>query len=244
MKEYNTRTVAPQYPAVYEETAIMPPPSYVEVPSQPANVETNLGFVLTVANLAITGIIIVAMIVDGTQAKNAIVVGGLYFATTTGTFALVVTGTLTAIVNGWQRERTERQRIVAYRELGELSLEWKLAIEQTRQLELVGRRPSAGDVQRVSPLNTYVPAIADGDEAQAEGIRFAMSLYDTQGRPDGKRVHSDGRLRGRMIGSKRGSGSRDAGRWLLREGIIKRVAGGYSLNLRDFPTRDSLRNWL
>lgn len=245
MSEYTTRkSVSMQYPAVYDETVVMQPPSYVEVSQQPASVETNLGFVLTVANLAITGIIIVAMIVDGTQAKNAIVVGGVYFATTTGTFALVVTGTLTAIVNGWQRERTERLRVEAYRELGELSFEWRLAVEETRQLELVGRRGATDPAQRISPLNTFVPAIEDGMEAQQEGIAFAMSLYGTTGQPDSKRVHADGRLRGRMIGSKRGSGSRDAGRWLLREKIIERVPGGYRLNITRYPSRDALRGWL
>lgn len=194
MSQYTTRQSVTQYPAVYEDVALLPPPAIVEVPAQAASVETNLGFVLTVANLAITGIIVTAMMVDGTQAKNAIVVGGLYFAITTGTFALVVTGTLTAIVNGWQRERTERQRVQAYRELGELNLEWRLAVEKTRQLELAGRRPSTGG-QRISPLNTYVPAIASGEEAQDEAIRFAMGLYATTGQPDGKKVHSDGRLR-------------------------------------------------
>lgn len=64
-----------------------------------------------------------------------------------------------------------------------------------------------------------------------------MSLYGTNGKPDG-------RLSGRMIGSKRGSGSRDAGRWLLKERIIERVSGGYRLNLRDYPNRDSLRHLL
>jgi hypothetical protein len=47
-----------------------------------------------------------------------------------------------------------------------------------------------------------------------------------------------------MIGSKRGSGSRDAGLWLLRERIIEKVPGGYRLNIRDYPTRDSLRHLL
>ncbi|MGP1666835.1 MAG: hypothetical protein ACTS5I_13170, partial [Rhodanobacter sp.] len=133
---------------------------------------------------------------------------------TTGTFALVVTGTLTNIVNGWQRERTERLKVQAYRELGDLNFQWKIAVEETRQLELVGRRGAAHPAQRVSPLNSFVPAIADQEEAQTEGTRFAMSLYATNGLPSSKRVHADGRLRVKMCGSKRGAGSRDAGRWL------------------------------
>lgn len=241
MSEYNTKRV--QYPAVYEEVAPLPP-SVIEVQGQGGSVETNLGFVLTVANLAITGIIIIAMIIDGTQAKNAIIVGSLYFALTTGTFALVVTGTLTNIVNGWQRERTERLKIEAWRELGAMHMDVKLAVEETRQLELMGRRGATEGVQRVSPLNSFVPAIADGEEAQEEGVRFAMGLYATSGKPDPKKLHPDGRLSGRMIGSKRGSGSREAGLWLLREGIIRRVRGGYALAVDKYPTRDSLRHYL
>lgn len=243
MSEYSATKRVMQYPAVYEEVAPLPP-SVIEVQGQAASVETNLGFVLTVANLAITGIIIIAMIIDGTQAKNAIVVGGIYFAVTTGTFALVVTGTLTSIVNGWQREKTERLKVEAWREIAEMGIGWKLAVEQTRQLELMGRRGSADPVQRVSPLNSFVPAIAGEEEAQAEGVRFAMSLYGTNGLPSSKHVHADGRLRGRMIGSKRGSGSREAGLWLLREGIIRRVRGGYALAVDKYPTRDSLRHLL
>jgi hypothetical protein len=143
-----------------------------------------------------------------------------------------------------ERETTERIRIEAWREIAERAFEWKIAIEETRQLELAGRRTPTGDVHRVSPLNSFVPAIADGEEAQQEGIRFALGLFDTHGRPDAKKLHPDGRLAGRMIGSKRGSGSRDAGLWLLRERIIEKVPGGYRLNIRDYPTRDSLRHLL
>jgi hypothetical protein len=227
-----------------EMVELMPPPSYIEVQAQPATIETNLGFVLTVANLLITAIIVIAMMVDGTQAKNAIIAGCVYFALTMTGFALVTTGTLSAIVNGWQRERTERQRVQAWQTLGELSIDWRLAVEETRQLELMGRRGSAHPTERVSPLNTYVSAIEDGKEAQSEAVAFAMGLFGTNGKPDAKRVHPDGRLKIRMCGSKRGAGSRDAGRWLLREGIIERVAGGYRLRIDKYPTRDHLQHLL
>lgn len=231
------------YIASLDELA--PPPPYVEVKdNRPATVETNLGFVLTVANLMITAIIITAMMLDGTQAKSAIIAGSIYFAGTTILFTLLVTGTLGAIVNGWQRELTERHRIDAYEALGELAIEWRLAVEETRQIELLGRRGATDPMPPAGQLQSYVAPFADGERAQVEGVRFAMSLYDTQGRPDSKRVHTDGRLKIRMCGSKRGAGSRDAGRWLLREGIIERVRGGYALDLDKFPHRDSLRHLL
>lgn len=224
-----------------EEIFALPPPTVEVRPIPPATIETNLGFVLTLANLMVTAIIVIAMMLDGTQAQNAIIAGSIYFAVTMTGFALVVTGSLGTIVAVLSHERTERLRIDAYESLGEQAIEWRLACEQTRQIELLGRRPHADPVQRTSPLNSYVAPFADGEQAQAEGVRFAMSLYSTMGKPDPKRVHADGRLKLRMIGSKRGSGSREAGRWLLRAGIIQRVRGGYALDVGRFPTRDSLR---
>lgn len=232
-------------PYVLDETVPLPPPIVeVSAATQPVTVETNLGFVLTVANLAVTAILIVGMLINGSQVRVAIVVGGVYFALTTTAFVFVITGALTAMVNGWQHERTERQRIEAYRELGEMALDWRLAVEETRQMELQGRRPPTEGVQRVSPLNTFVAPFADGEQAQVEGVRFAMGLYDTKGRPDPQRVHPDGRLKIKMCGSKRGSGSREAGVWLLRVGIIRRVKGGYRLDIDRYPTRDALRHLL
>jgi hypothetical protein len=230
------------YVAAYEE--VQPPPPHVEVQRHPATVETNLGFVLTLANLLITGIIIVAMMIDGTQAKTAIIAGSIYFAGTTILFTLLVTGSLTEMVNGWQHQKTERYRIDAYESLGEQAIEWRLAVEETRQIELMGRKGSAHPLPPAGQLQSYVAPFADGEQAQVEGTRFAMSLYDTQGCPDHTRVHSDGRLKLRMIGSKRGSGSREAGVWLLKQGIIQRVRGGYAIDLEHYPHRDSLRHLL
>lgn len=224
---------------------ISPPPQYIEVQqNRPAAVETNLGFVLTLANLLITAIIITAMMLDGTQVLAAIIAGSVYFAVTMVLFTLLVTGSLTMILADLSKERTEHHRIDAYQELGEQAIQWRLAVEETRQIELLGRRGSTEGVQPPGQLQSYVPPFADGERAQVEGVRFAMSLYDTQGRPDNQRLHTDGRLRGKMLGSKRGSGSPEAGRWLLREGIVKRVRGGYALDLTRFPNRDSMRHLL
>lgn len=245
MQHDNSRALArTTYHAAYDD--VLPPPPIVEVQAQqqPATTETNLGFVLTAANLFVTAILIVGMLINGSHVQSAILVGGAYFALTTTAFVFVITGALTAMVNGWQQQTTERQRIDAWRELGEMAIDWRLAVEETRQMELMGRRGSADSVQRVSPLNSYVAPFAEGEQAQIEGVRFAMGLYDTHGRPDPKRVHADGRLKIKMLGSKRGSGSREAGLWLLRTGIVRRVRGGYALDVSRFPHRDSLRHLL
>lgn len=230
------------YVAALDE--LPPPPQYVDVQqNRPATVETNLGFVLTLANLMLAAIIVIAMLLDGTQVMLAIIAGSVYFAVTMVFFTLLVTGSLTMILADLSRERAEHHRIDAYENLGEQAIQWRLAVEETRQIELLGRRPHA-DPLPPPQIQSYVAPFADGEKAQVEGVRFAMSLYDTQGKPDTTRLHSDGRLRGRMLGSKRGTGSPEAGRWLLRAGIIQRVRGGYALNLEKYPARDTLRHLL
>ena len=253
MQNY-TRSPAHLTSGVSTFDELAPPlPNYVEVQAQPATVETNLGFVLTVANLAVTAILITGMLVNGSQVQSAFLIGGAYFATTTTAFVFVITGALTAMVNGWQREKTERLRVSAYRELGTMSLQWRIAVERSRQLEmqpappsLPVHRPDVEGVQRVSPLNTFVEPYVDADRAAIEAVRWAEQLYDRTalGAPDPRKVQlsgeSLGRLRVRMIGSKRGGGSRDAGVWLLRQGVIQKVAGGYALRLEAFPYRHYL----
>jgi hypothetical protein len=189
-------------------------------------------------------IVISGMLFGGSKPVEAIITGVVYFTLTSPLYLAIVTGVISTIVVRHDREITERKRIDAYQELGERAIEWRLAVEETRQIELMGRRPTVGGVQPPNQLQSYVAPFADGEKAQVEGVKFAMSLYSTVGFADSKRVHSDGRLKIRMCGSKRGVGSRDAGIWLLREGIIERVRGGYRLNIEKFPTRDSLRSYL
>ena len=229
------------YVAALDE--ITPPPPTIEVSNRPATVENNLGFVLTLANLMLAAIIVIAMLLDGTQVMLAIITGAIYFAVTMVFFTLLVTGSLTMILADLSRERAEHHRIDAYENLGEQAIQWRLAVEETRQIELLGRRPHAEGVQP-APVQNYVPPFADGERAQVEGVRFAMGLFSTVGKPDSQRVHADGRLKIRMCGSKRGAGSVDAGKWLLKAGIIERVRGGYRLNIEQFPSRDSLRHLL
>lgn len=260
---------------VVDEIAPLPPPP-PEAPSKPIPVETNLGFIVTSANLLITGIIITAMMVDGTQAKNAIIVGALYFAITMASFALVVTGTLSTIVAALAKERTERQRIDAYQALGEQAIEWRREVEANRaaeiqaqslptqltrriaalEEELLERRLSTDPLRNVATFvapydNRSQAAHADAprvapavDTTAQEAIAWLNDLYDELGNADRRKVRPDGRLRVRMLGSTRGPGSRDAGRWLIDRGAILKVEGGFALNMRYFRTRENVRNLL
>lgn len=258
---------------------LTPPPPPIEIQARPATVETNLGFVLTVANLMITAIIITAMMLDGTQAMTAIIAGSIYFAVTMTGFALVVTGALSSIVAALAHERTERQRIEAYEALGALAIEWRQAVEQNRSAELQAQAMPLQLTRRIAALETellerqvnadplHTPSFVTPydnrsgaafaeevgparDTSAREAVAWLSGLYDDLGKPDAKKVQligdtsSLGRLKVRMLGSKRGSGSREAGLWCLNNGAIKKVSGGYQLQLALFPTRESLRNLL
>ena len=211
------------------------PPAPTDAPPQQAIVaDATLGPIALLANILITTIIIVAMLVDGTQARTAIIVGGIYFGVSGFVFAIVTTGTLTAIVNAYQAQRTERQRIAAYLALGTMALQWRYIEAEAAQTP---RTPPTHSVERLSPLTTFVAPYADEQKAALEAIAWAEKLYGRDGAPDSRKVLQDGRLKIRVIGSKRGGGSKEAGRWLLQQGVIVRVAGGYALRLSAFPHR-------
>jgi hypothetical protein len=227
----------------------MPPAAVIETETlHVSDHETGspLGAALIVtvaANIAMSLIIITAMILDGSKANRAIIAGGLYFLVSTITFSFVITGSLTAILGRWARETTERRRIDAYLELGERMLEWRMMQEQ---VPAVPRGPTAA-MHRLSPLGdapNYVTPYLEGEQAAVEGLRWAVGLYDASGQPDRRKVGADGRLLCRMIGSKRGGGSRESGLWLLRNGVIVRVRKGYALAVDRFPAVETVRRLL
>ncbi len=271
----------PRYNYVAALEDLAPPPAHIEMQHTAPHpvIETTLGFVLTIANLLITAMIITAMILDGTQAMNAIIIGSAYFAVTMVLFSLVVTGSLSAIVASSAHERTERQRIESYEVLGALAIEWRRDVERNRTLELQAEARPLQLTRRIAalenellersldtgglhtPINFVTPysnvstaAHSDTgtqvDSSAQEAVAWASSLYDDLGQPDKRKVQlvgeigSIGRLKIRVIGSNRGSGSRDAGLFLLKHNVIKKVSGGYQFRLDSFPTRESLRNLL
>jgi len=136
-----------------------------------------------------------------------------------------------------------------------LQLTRRIAALETELLEQGARRPPAHPATFVAPYdNTSKAAFADDapqvDSTAQEAVAWLSGLYDDLGMPDKRKVQltgdeaSIGRLRVRMIGSKRGQGSREAGIFLLKREVIKKVAGGYLLQLKHFPTRETLRTLL
>lgn len=232
------------------DDVLSPPPLPIPTEAPPAQtLEAGLGLVVTIANVLVTAVIITAMLVDGQQAGKAILFGAAYFALTTAGIALITTGSLTSMFAVWQRERTERERIAAYADAAELVLRWRLTGEQNRALELQAAAPSrqlpADPPQTSYQGSTFVPPYEDPHSTATEALQWARSLYGQDGQPDPAKVQTDGDkagwLRVRAIGSKRGGGSEDAALWLRQRKFLRRVPGGYRVNLDRYPTRASLQ---
>lgn len=271
MEKYNTQQAIQAWRnPVIDDVVTLPPPAPESASKNTAN-ETNLGFVVTAANLLVTAIIITAMLVDGQQAGRAILVGAAYFAITMTSFTILITGTLSTIVASVGREKTERLRIEAYRELGESAINWRIRVEDNRAMEIQAQALPR-DIQRrlatleeeaierstnVDPLrtpSTYIAPYSNVSEAAhsdiapqvdttaQEAVAWLRALYDDTGEADRSKLQSDGRLKIRMLGSSRGPGSREAGLWLINKGVIRKVPGGFALNLKHYPTRESVRN--
>lgn len=136
--------------------------------------------ILTTANVLVTVIIIAAMLVDGTATKRAVLYGILYFAPTTTVFVLALTGTLTDIVRGAQREKTERIRIDAYADLGEQALRWRVQVEDNRRLELQRDALPATLSRRLAQLETeLLERSLDADPPQ--GTTFVAPYENRRG---------------------------------------------------------------
>lgn len=241
-----------------DNTAPLPPPA----------VQEGVARVLTKANLMITAIIIAGMWFNGEEVVSALITGGSYFAVTMICYVLFISGQAAAIVGIRQRERTERLRVEAWYNVATQALHWRMAVEQNRTLELQAQALPVDIQQRVAQLErhqlveetaapvqtpyaatTFVapyPATRVGTDPAEEALAWACELYrDSDGRPDPEKVVTEGDkagwIRGKMLGSKRGSGSREAGLWLLHRGVVRQVAGGYALDIKRFPHRGALR---
>jgi hypothetical protein len=250
-----------------------PPPAANTTTKPTQRHDISLGFVVTVANVLVTAIIVIGMLVDGRQASSAIITGSAYFAITTALYMFIDTGALATILSAWQREKTERYRVRAYRELGELAIGWRVRIEENRAAELQAQALPTQLARRVATLETemleqrvHVDPVQGApsfvtpydnrskaahaetgpqvDTTANEAIAWLNDLYDDIGEVDRSKVNSDGRLKVRMIGSSRGPGTREAGLWLIDKGVITKVPGGFSLNMRYFRTREGVRTLL
>jgi nucleoid-associated protein YgaU len=201
--------------------------------SQPTGTQAmNVPLTVTVSNLLVVAAIIGTTWTIGYDVAVVLRWMLAYFALSTVIFVISANGSLTEMFRIWQIEHTERERIAAHADI----LESWIHAQQVQPAQLPER------VERTSPVNArYVPATpGDADGIHTEALQWVSSLYDGRGAPHPRKVNADGRLKVRMLGSKRGGGNPDAGKWLLHQGIIRRVEGGYSLNVYSYPNRNSL----
>lgn len=252
MSDYTTRAkpraISSYVPAVEEILSPPPPPAESDIPVPPDN--GGLGALFVLANIFVTFLLIAGMIINGEEVRTAMLIGAIYFIVSTSVVALIVTHALTTVIAVWQREKTERARIDAYADIAEMAIQWRLAIEKNRALELQAQAPQqpqlpAGGVQPPHKGRTFVPPYDKPDETAREAVDWAYSLYLPTGKPDPEKVQVEGDKRGwllvRMLGSKRDGGSKEAGLWLLHRKFILPARGGYIVNLNHFPRREHLR---
>lgn len=239
----------PYVPGV-EDIFLPPPPAYQghwdHGQRQDRSNDGGLGFIAILASLLVTTIIIVAMLIDGQQAGKAILVGAGFFTALMVVLAFLFTGTLSAIVATVQHERTERLRIEAYADIAEQAIRWRMEVERPSRVQLdEGRQPpsrvDAGALQGPTGTGNFVPPVKEPTAAKLEALAWARALYRDDGYPNPRMVRPNGWVRVRMLGSKRDTGSADAGEWLIRNRVVKRANNGYVLNLVQYPTRESLK---
>lgn len=261
-------------PAIDEVMSPPPAPVEIETTeASPNSQQTQAGLIVIVsANLAMTAIIMTVLLLYGSDVEAVLQRGVLYFAITTPIYLIIITGSLAKILGRWAREKTERQRIKAYERVMVVAFQWRREVEANRaaeiqaqslptqltrriaalEEELLERRLSTDPLRNVATFvapydNTSKAAHADEhavDTTAQEAIAWLNDLYDELGNADRRKIRPDGRLRVRMLGSTRGPGSREAGRWLLDRGAILKVEGGFALNMRYFRTRENVRNLL
>lgn len=168
-------------PAVPDDVLAPPPAPLPDAPLVRDSVRAeNAWFVLTFANVLVATIIVAGMLVDGSTTGRAILYGSLYFFFTMTIFVLALTGTLTDIVRGRQREITERERIAAYADLGEQAIRWRVKVEDNRRREIERDSLPSTLARRLTQLEAKLDELGEGD---AEGMQppSYVSAYDNRG---------------------------------------------------------------
>lgn len=172
-------------PAIPDPEILPPPPEPLpQAPSIRKDVQAeNAWFVLTFANVLVAAIIVAGMLVDGSTTGRAILYGSLYFFLTMTIFVLALTGTLTDIVRGRQREITERERIAAYADLGEQAIRWRQTVEDNRRMEIL-RESLPGDMSKRLAAVERALLEGRGGRGDAEGVQPPtwVTPYDNRGR--------------------------------------------------------------
>lgn len=184
-----------------------------------------LGGIVTIANVLVAAIMITFMVRGEWGAVTAIIVSGVYYAVTTLSALLVLSGTLTQIVTNHQEQTTRRQYHV-------------LQAQRTALPD-----PMQG-VRSLPVTGTFVAPVDDSDYRAA--LAYVATLYGSDGQPDAKRVAlgtSDPGQEGRL---RIANPPRSTLEWLVARGVLQPITkrgevNGYRLNLIAAPTLPTAR---
>lgn len=187
----------------------------------------GLGAIVTIANTLFAVVIITALIRNQTSAAVAIVAGGCYYAVTTHTALLILSGALTTIT----QQRAEQ---ITQRRLYELQY-----TVQRPAVDPLPALPGDDTPQLSAPPNlpalpSYVPAREQDDSVRRSAVAWVLQLFDADGDLDPKKVilntqkERPGRINVALP-------SAAAKQYLLDSRIIYPMPHGYRYNLR-YPT--------
>jgi hypothetical protein len=216
-----TRVQAGRRPAPCCQSALEVRKDMDTVPHAP-----GLSKVITIANTLVSLILIVGMVLDKHSVTTSTIAGVGYFALSTTTTLLILSGSLSAIVISRQHQLTTRRlHALQYRE--QPAIEILPAPHSPAQL-----------ATQPSEMN-WVPAVANPHDTQRrDAIAWLLLLYQEDGRPDPSKVNL-------KAGEKQGSiwakwPPPEAIDYLTSKGAIIHNGNSLTLNLTRFPTRQAL----
>lgn len=197
----------------------------------------GLGGLVIIANTLFAVVIITALIRNQTSAATAIVAGGLYYAVTTHSALLILSGSLTAIAQNRAEQHTQRRLY---------ELQYTVRSRAADPLpQLPGPVYDASWVEPRPTLpngSTFVPAREQDDSVRRTAVAWLLQLFDQDGNLNPKKVilntqkERPGRINVSLPSAK-------AKQYLLDNRIIYPMPHGYRYNLR-YPTVADVRRAL
>lgn len=194
-----------------------------------------LGGIVIIANLLFAATMIMAMQRYAFSPVAAILLGALYYATTTTLALLIISGALGQMYIAKQEQTTIRHRDTLH-----YSVMPRPALPSADTLQL----PSGQPVEQLQgPLGgaTFVPA--EDMTTRRDAALWAVSLYGPDGQADPSKVSLKGGTEppGRLKVAAPGSAAKE---YLLAKRVLQKIDHGYRLNLGRYPDAQTLRDIL
>lgn len=203
----------------------------------------GLGNVVTIANVLVTIILIVAIYADNGSATLAVLAGVGYFGVSTTVALLTLSGTLThVLINRQQQVTVRRLHQLQFKQVSEPPP--SMAVVDLPQLP---RTPHADPLPPpgLPAAKSFVaPSAGEVSEAaRREAAAWVLQLYASNGEPDPNKVLlQSGRERPGRI--RVGAPGKEAKQLLLSRGVLLDLGNGFRLNLVRCPTIEAARQYL